>query len=676
MTDTLERPPAGTASAGPRVAPGMPRPLLVVAAGVLGLGVAVTLAGAWRTGVSWDETYHVLRLRNFLAHGWYLLDGDLDHGRPGAWEDQRYVYGPAATLLLHGWSVLWGTESWATVSTSAHAYAVRHVGVALVSLVGVGATAALAHLVVRRRGVALLAAAVLVAVPTWTGHAMFNVKDVPVATGYTLVTLGVALLVSRSAGTTTGRLTAPAAFVLLLAGCVLAVGTRPGIWPGLALAFGLGALTRDRTRLATLVTAGSAAVVLLVLLYPAAFADPVVALLGSVSESSHFDGKQGQWWYLPVFLLVELPTVLVAAGAAGTWLAVRALPRADGHRRVLLGLVLAQAFALPAIAVVGRSNLYTGLRQLLFAAPGLAVIVTLAVSALVARPGRWRTGAAVATLVVPAAAAATLFPYVYAYSSALSNLVDPVLARDRPSLEVQTDYWRTSVRELAPRIPVGGFVTCSPTLRDGAFWRRSDESADDCSSSAVGPLAPYDDLRATSWTPASPTEFLAVRTGNGTVAGNCTRIAEVTRRLYWRRIVLSTVSRCELPLERYPDGGARFDGTGEGAGYLLGGWSLHHTERGAVLHAGRSGELGFRVDTAGARRLDLEGSGLAGARVSVNGTPLALTPSPAGVTTRVPPDAAAAYGAGRVVVRITAGDADLHLLGLVLRGECRPVAGC
>ena len=123
-----------------------PRVLLVVAVGVLAVAVPATFVGGWLTGVSWDETYHVMRLTTFLEHGWYLLERDMLGGEPGPWEDQQYVYGPATTLLLHAWSVLWGVEGWGTVSASATAYAVRHLGVTLLSLVGVAATAALAGL--------------------------------------------------------------------------------------------------------------------------------------------------------------------------------------------------------------------------------------------------------------------------------------------------------------------------------------------------------------------------------------------------------------------------------------------------------------------------------------------------------------------------------------------------
>ena len=93
---------------------------LVLAAGVaLGVGVTIAVAGAWRTGVSWDETYHVMRMRNFLDHGWFLLDADLDRGTPGPWVEQLHVYGPVTMIVLHAWSLLLGVDQPGQVSTTA-----------------------------------------------------------------------------------------------------------------------------------------------------------------------------------------------------------------------------------------------------------------------------------------------------------------------------------------------------------------------------------------------------------------------------------------------------------------------------------------------------------------------------------------------------------------------------
>ena len=72
---------------------------------------------------------------------------------------------------------------------------------------------------------------------------------------------------------------------------------------------------------------------------------------------------------------------------------------------------------------------------------------------------------------VPAAIALTILGPVARAAAALPLqlcLLDGVRQPGRADrgavsdYEVPTDYWRTSVRELAPGVPVGGWVTCSP----------------------------------------------------------------------------------------------------------------------------------------------------------------------------------------------------------------------
>ncbi len=665
--------------------PRLPRLVVWSAAIVLVLGVGLSLVGAWQTGVSWDESYHVTRLRNYLDHGWYLLDQDLDGNKPGSWENQQYVYGPIAALLLHGWTALWGGEGWGSVSASAHAYALRHVGVALIAAVGVGATAVTTGLLTRRRSWALLSAAVLVTVPTWTGHAMFNVKDIPVATGYTLVTAGcAALLVAAELSRT--RLARICGAIAIGAGFVLAIGTRPGIWPGLTLtvlvailALALPQRTASAERpgvdlraitlaLAPLIGAGLAAYVVLLAVYPAVFAHPVAALTHSVSQSADFGDTPGRWWYLPLYLGIELPTGWLIAGAFGTWIALRRvdpwhllrrLGAGIDARAAILLIVGAQTFALPVIAIVHQSNVYTGIRQFLFAAPGLAILVTLALGALIARRRVWGPRLAVAGLAVPLVGSAMLFPYVYSFESMPANALVPAITSNDWRLQVQTDYWRTSVRALAPEVTAGAFVTCSPSRTHGAFLRRSEESNDDCGSILVSPLSAYDDTRRGHWD-GGPTEFLAVNQGSATVGTNCTKLGAITRRLWWRTLTMSTVSRCELVL--IPDPGPiTFDGDGGGSTVMLGGWTQHPSIKAARVLPGAQAQIGFMTPHEGALTLRAQGSAIDA--ISVNGTPLTLTPEADGVSAQIPAEVAASWG-GRLVLTFGAGATELRLASL------------
>ena len=655
----------------------------MLAAATVAVGVAMTAVGAWRTGVSWDETYHVVRMRNYLDAGWYLLDGDLLGDEPGPWEDQRYVYGPATMGLAHLWSMLWGVDGPGRVSASAEAFALRHLVVVGISLVGVAAAATTTRLLTRQWGWAVVTAGLLVALPTWTGHAMFNVKDVPGATGYALVTLGVAVV-----HVCTRRALLAAGAATLVAGIVLAVGTRPGIWPGIVLAGAPAVLValraRDVRRLVVLLSAVALGCAALLLLYPDAFRDPLDALIGSALESSRYGGTPGNWWYLPLFLLIELPTLHLLLGALGTVVALRLLRRGTvpDRTRVVLVMVLLQAFALPLLAVLRESNLYTGLRQLLFAAPALAVIATLGVRALLAdSPGRsTAVRRAVPALVGlafagPLVAQAQLFPYNYAYSSVPANAVAPLAAERGRAWEVPTDYWRTSVRALAPDIPQGGLVVCSPSYDDeDRFLPYSHEGHQDCGTDLIGPLSPYDDQRAATWS-QDPTDFLAVDTGTDFVGDNCERLAAVTRGLYWRTVTMSYVARCDLVLEPYPSEGLTFTGAGTGGAVLLNGWSAHRSEPGIGLAHG-TGSLGVTLPArlrTGALELRFTLTDpTSGLRLLANGVEVPLrTDGQDALAADLGADVVGAYGGGRLVLAFVdpAAGGTVRLLGLSLEAS-------
>lgn len=629
-----------------------PRPLLYVAGAVLAVTTVMVFAGGWRTGVSWDETYHVLRMRNYLGDsGWYVLDQDLHGDDPGSWAGTVYVYAPVTMVLLHGLGLVLGLDDAGVVSTSATAYAVRHLGVGLLSLAALAAVAAQARLALGHWRWGVVAAAALAAMPAWTGHAMFNVKDVPVATGYTLASLGLAVVAVAGR-----RGYVAAGAVVATAGVVLAVGTRPGLWPALALAALVTAVLSARWVAVGSVVLAVAAI--LVAVYPAPFGDPVDAMTGAVSASAQYGGHSVSRGYIPAFLVAEVPTLLLLLGGLGAVLAVRRL-RHD-PRRVVLVLVLLQAFTLPLLSILRGSNLYNGLRQLLFAYPALAVLATVGIAAVSARR-LWLVPAV--ALVVPVVVQLQLFPYNYAYSSVPGALLAPRVGERWPAYELPTDYWRTSVRELAPEIPVGGFVMCQPTSEDGVFMRRSNDGRENCATDVIGPLAPYDDLRSGSWA-SSPDQFLAVVSGVDRIGANCERLDDVTRPMWWRTVTMSYVARCDLVTVPYPEGGMQFAGDGHDTAVLLGGWDVHRDRPGIGIREG-SAELGFTLPEWATGRdvvLSGEAQGAEGLGLRVNG---------ADVDVEVVGDAWSAVvpaGGDRLLVTVTA-DADVRLLSMRLEED-------
>jgi hypothetical protein len=540
-----------------------------VAVSLLVLAVSTVLAviGALHTGITTDEPIHVMRLRNYFDTGWYALDWDYGGAGPGGDDTNTFVYAPVAMLVLHAWSVLWGAEGWHDVATSSHAYDVRHLGVVMIGLVGLGAVAALGRLVLHHWRWGLVAAAALAAVPMWTGHEMFNVKDVPVATGYTMATLGLVGFVRRDRAGPGLRL---ARSGCLVAGLVLTLGTRPGMWSGLLAVLviaALGVVLASSTRalgtgaLAELAAACGVAAGALVAVYPNLFGSPLRALPRTTESSSSFlSGAKQDRFYVPGHVLEEMPTLLLAFVVLGVVLGATTMWkqwRTDPVPAVRIGLVGVQAVTLPVVAIVLGSDLYHGLRQLLFAAPAAVVLAAYGMAWLLERPapdraqvwgGRlWALGAA-AALLLPTADQITLQPYQTTYVNLATDLVSApfVDAEGRAG----SDYWRVSLPELIEDETLDRDLVCKPTVDQesdiahpftNAAEAFSTSRSLDCRDEVNGPLRP---LHLPVHRGLVDAEYDAVFLRS--LPDNCTPLDRVTRERHGFEVVLTTLGRCTV----------------------------------------------------------------------------------------------------------------------------------
>lgn len=539
-----------------------PRGLVVVGGVVLAAATAMAVVGALRTGVTTDEPIHVMRLRNFFDTGWYALDWDYGGAGPGSEGTNTYVYAPVAMLLLHGWSVLWGVDGWHVVATSSHAYQVRHVGVVVIGVVGMAGVVGIGRVLLRSWRWGLVCAAVLAATPMWTGHIMFNVKDVPVATGHTLCTLGLLLFV-RDRPPGWGLRVARGA--ILVGGLVLTLGTRPGMWSGIAVLLMVGgvgvvfALPTARAVLASLaelVVACGVAAAALVAIYPSLFAHPGTALRRtSESSSSFLAGEKADRWYVPTHLTQEMPTLLLLFAVAGLLVATLVLlrhPRTQWVFAARLALVGAQALTLPLAAVVLGSDLYHGLRQLLFAIPAIAVLAGCGMAWLLARPtafGRRLVPlAAGLALVLPTIDQVGMQPYQTTY---VNLATDVLFARDDPpDARPGGDFWRVSIPELVAQAPLDRQLLCKAktgeetgvaySFTNGGEAFSTSRSLD-CREEVNGPLAP---AGLSVSRPLPVRDFDAVFIGE--VPTNCAALAEVSRWRHGFDIVLTTLARCTI----------------------------------------------------------------------------------------------------------------------------------
>jgi hypothetical protein len=666
--------------------PAPPRLVVWLALAVCVAGTVVMLVGAWRVGVWTDEPTHVQRYENLLQHGWYLLDDDLVGDTPGAWVTDQYVYAPVFAHLSHAVNRLVGLDGPGAVGVSVEAYAVRHLVVAACGLLGVLAVGAIARRLLGSWRWGVVAAATLMAVPMWPGLSMFDIKDVPAATGYTLVTLGLVELISReraSVAKTAGYV------AILTSGLVLTIGTRPGLWPALAVSLLLAtfvSLRRGngsprRVTFGPLVEIGIAcamATALLLLAYPAYFTAPLDWLTGSTSQSSGYatstgGGVSNAWAYIPARVLSTMPTLLLLVGVVGCLMSLRHLPRRLTPQVGGWLLVGSQALLLPLLAAIQQSVLNDDLRQILFACPAVALMLTAGwrqVFADLAEGSRIAGSALVIlwslALLAPVVAQAQLFPYAYTYAS-------PLVSRSGPN-----DWARVSLRELVPGLDPGDFVICQPlTSPDGQTMRYrppggrpAAEGSSDCGTDPLGTVTPYTEQTGPGDHAVVQDTFLALFTRGPGPGSNCEALESISRQTYAGRVPMSTVARCDLVLSAYPSSGAKLGPDGSGAEFLLGGWSSSPAREGVQLRE-PVGSLGFVVPEPWTDRplwVELDGEAARVPEVRVNNEPVVARPTGSGWVLDVPAETVAAIGEGRLVITLSQpAEEQLTLTGVSLQ---------
>jgi len=122
--------------------PRLPTWLVILALVVTVAGTLITLVGAYQIGITWDERTNMRSLQVFFEQGWNITEDALINGEPNPdyiWG--IYVYGPVSLLFTHALAVLAGAENWGVIEYTSQAYAIRHVGGALIGVLGLVAAA-------------------------------------------------------------------------------------------------------------------------------------------------------------------------------------------------------------------------------------------------------------------------------------------------------------------------------------------------------------------------------------------------------------------------------------------------------------------------------------------------------------------------------------------------------
>jgi hypothetical protein len=375
---------------------------------------------------------------------------------------------------------------------------------------------------------------------------MFNPKDVSVAVGHTLVTLGLVALTAAKARTEDRWLVGSA--VVFAAGIVLMMGTRPGMWvtlfASLVLFFaGLGWSRALSRRIS--VTVGISvlmAYLTLIVVYPRVFWHPLTMLWISATTSADFVNpvRASERSYIPLNTAQEWPLILLALWLTGTVIALVIAGRRLRERSpqaVALVLVGSQAFTLLLLAIIRDVEMYNGLRQVLFAVPAQAVLATLAIAAAFGSE-RWAGSRgrrivtatlASAALLLPTAVQVAMFPFQYTYINAAAELV---------GVKTDNDYWDTSFRQYLSDVSTEYKLVCTrKVLPDGTI--HSDHR--DCRTRRGGTFSAYwGATKKPAYERPETGVFYAITRDSMGVPRNCEAVRQVTR---WRNFSRTTMSR-------------------------------------------------------------------------------------------------------------------------------------
>lgn len=551
---------------------------VVAASIVLATNTVMAFLGTHRVGSTWDEGSLVYKLNSYFESGWHtaapIINGEPD---PNFYFG-TYVYGPVGQIIPHLVNVVLGNDRFLqSAGTTSDAYSGRHIGVVIWGLLGLTAVLLTLRLLLNSWRWGIVGAAILSSIPAWTGHAMFNIKDTPAATGYTIFTLGLVALVHNSYFRSAKvRLMA---FMGLTLGLTIAIGTRTGLALPLIVSLPLfvllaslfdkaansqGQVTfRGIRRFLEGFVAYPVAYLLLLLVYPKAYLRPIEVGIESLLESASYPVNEAQlvagtwmtqpvhWMYLPTWLWAQAPllvsacTLLLLALFLAQVIRVLVIRQPNNYQWLAPESlpVLGQLFLVPLGVIISGSVLYNATRQLHFVQPALAISATLAVAWIYARltsratlqPWASRLWLALVTagITVPTLAQIQLFPYGYVY---LNGLV----AMNPVDGNWPTDYWRASGPELMRNLPSGGRESCG-------FDQLMKDRLVPCTDQAM--FAPYLDQRGidAETVELKPSEYWFVRENQGFVdlPPGCTEFASVTRNMFWQQITIGQIAVCD-----------------------------------------------------------------------------------------------------------------------------------
>ena len=459
----------------------------------------MTFMTVWIGGIGWDALFHVNAMTMFSS---IQIDESLDDVRAVV-PEQDVALGLGLFYVAKALAFLSATSS-NLLPALPETYFIYGMASASIAVLSAIVVSLVVSSVTRTRVAGLLTLALLFSTPLWVGMAGIAYRDAPIANGLTLVAAGLTLLFAETQG---DRFPWISSFLVGL-GTFLAVASRAGA-VALVVALVSTSLTpllwrrvRQERRILTgvvgIVFGAFLGLVVAILINPVARLNPLDWLVESVllSQSNPTTmlvkvlsrdvmSDDLPFWYIPTYLGAQLPVATLALLVVSLIVLCLAalqqakVPRDANSKNSKPPLLtswpfVVQGFVLPLFVIAVGSNIYDGLRHVLFIIPPLMVLIAMA--SIFAPTKLWSmTVSVLAALAVFLGSWATMrwFPYSYAHVNVVAGLVK------EPRIW-ELDYWGLTAREGVRELQSLGaaIVFVSPTANTSLPWGSSEPETD------------------------------------------------------------------------------------------------------------------------------------------------------------------------------------------------------
>ncbi len=402
------------------------------------LAAIILLFLAPKAAVNVDELLHYPHAKNVV--NWYYSGG----------EDISCLETPVTNLKYYGQSVDNFTALINRVFKIENEFLTRHFTGAFFFMLMLFFAAMIALQLTGSFWVATLTVLSMLAMPRLFGQAFGNLKDIPFAAGYSAgiyliirfikelpkVKWSTVLLLAFSiAFTSSVRIGGLILFMYLFVALVAYLILKPFLLKYIV-----------STKLCLVRLMGQGIVIVIIgyfaglLFWPYALRDVFLHPLESLHVMEHykvsirqiFNGEllwstQLPWYYLPKWILISTPEYLLLGFLICTVSLIRYLPKPVKSKQLFIELFVFYTLIFPIVYVlIIDANLYSGVRQMLFVLPVLAVLSSVGISRIwkinMKKPVRIAlTGAFFILMILPVKHQIKTFPVDYVYFNTVSG---------------------------------------------------------------------------------------------------------------------------------------------------------------------------------------------------------------------------------------------------------------